>query len=322
MKEERIVKLEHKYPITIGLIADMHCGTTRALMLDEYTTLEGQTIKANKVQQILHRHWLRVSKIFKKYKIKYLFNVGDAFGGLNPRQDGAYRFLKNPDQIELATQLLLEMLGDRKDEVVVLNWRGTDYHETKPGSGEMHLELTKRLQAEGVASEFMGEAAYIEIEGKKRLRRLFVAHETPVALVYPATLMSREIDWCLKSKATKDTLPVDALIRAHIHRWLHVDHDGVHAVQLPCWQAHVPYKISTRYFFRLQPSIGGVLLLVDEEGRLRFWHFLLDETEREQLAREVIKIKPISLTRWEEDLKWKPRPLKNGEKSILKNREY
>ena len=68
MKEERIVKLEHKYPITIGLIADMHCGTTRALMLDEYVTLEGQTIKANKVQRILHKHWLKVSEIFKKYE--------------------------------------------------------------------------------------------------------------------------------------------------------------------------------------------------------------------------------------------------------------
>jgi hypothetical protein len=296
--EVNILTLEHKYPLSIGLIADIHAGETRAVMGDSYITLEGQTIYPNEVQKIINKQWSELTKVFQKYKINYLFNVGDSFAGLNPREEGAYRFLTLPDQLELTTQLIMDLLGDRKEDVIVLNWKGTMYHELRAGSGEMHLELTKRLEEEGVHSEFMGDASYIEVEGVERLRRFFVAHESPQALVYPATLMSREIDWLLKSQATGDALACDASIRAHIHRWLHLDHDGIHAVSLPCWLAWTPWKATIKYFFRLQPSIGGALLLIDEKGRLRFWHFTLPREDKLKLAEEVIKVRKISHPDW------------------------
>ena len=297
-KEVKYLTLEHEYPLSIGLIADMHCGETRAVMGDSYTTLEGQVIKPNEVQKIINKQWKEVSKVFKKFKINYLFNVGDSFAGLNPAEHGAYRFIQLPDQLELATQLIEQMLGDRREEVIVFNWKGTMYHELRAGSGEMHLELTRRLNERGIYSEFMGDAAYIQVEGVSRSRRLFVAHEAPTALVHPATLMSREIDWLLKAQATGDALPCDAVIRAHTHRWLHVDHDGVHAVQLPCWLAWSPWKATVKYFFRLQPSIGGALLLIDRQGRLRFWHFTLPREDKLKLAEKVIKLRKISHPEW------------------------
>ena len=317
---ERFLTLKHRYPLRIGFIADTHVGTTRALSLPEFITRDGQTIKANQVQQILYKHWERMSKIFEKYRINYLFLVGDAFGGLNPLRDGAYRFLDLPDQIELATQLLLKLLGDRKEEIIVLIWRGNDYHETTPGISEMHLELTKRLQSENIVSEFMGESAYVEIEGLNKIKRLFVSHLAPSALQSPPTMMSREINWWLKAKTTKDILPVDAIIRAHLHKWYYVEHDGIQAVQLPCWQGFVPYKNSNKYYPKLQPNIGGVLGLINESGRITFTPFLLPEEERLELAREVIKIKPISHRIWQQEIDI-PRELTPEEKELIRNRE-
>jgi hypothetical protein len=183
-----------------------------------------------------------------------------------------------PAQVELTAQLLQEVYEGCNKNVDFYVWCGTKYHETKSGMGEMHMQLVEKLKSRGIPAKYMFNVSYVELHGGKsqktneeRLRRIFIAHEAPNALSYPATVMSRDINWALQSEASGITLPVDAIIRAHLHTWLHVDQSGKHAVQLPCWQGHIPYKATIKYFFKLQPVLGGAMMFMDDYGRLQFW---------------------------------------------------
>jgi len=274
--------LQMKFPIRVGLLPDIHAGETRGVCIPTFEFKDSggmiQTWHANEAQRMLHDLWLRNIELFKRYAIQHIFVIGDAFAGINPIEKGAFVFLNPQDQVRLAADLLEEVwLGcDKKIDFFV--WRGTTYHEFPAGHTEMHERLVEILNSRGIPAKFMYQSSYITLRGgkdaktgKERLRRLFISHEAPTGLVYPATLMSRDINWALEAEASGSTLPIDAIIRAHCHHWLHVDHSGIHAVLLPSWLGHTPYKSSIKYFFKLQPSIGGAMMLMDEYGRLQFW---------------------------------------------------
>lgn len=280
--KDDILIFRNEFPIRIGFLPDMHTGETRSVCTPtfQYKDAGGlvQTYHANKAQLMLYKLWKRNIELFKKYGVQHVFVIGDAFGGENYREKRALTFLKNSDQVTLAADLLEEVYVGCDKSVDFYIWRGTKYHELPAGQGEMHESLVEKLRSRGIPAKFMYQVSYVELYGgksvytkKERIRRIFVAHEAPTALCHPATLMSRDIDWCLTSQASGNTLPVDAIIRAHIHNWLHVDHSGIHAVQLPCWLGHVPYKSTIKYFFKLQPTLGGAMMLMDEYGRLDFW---------------------------------------------------
>jgi len=270
-----ILTLKYDYPIRIGFLPDIHAGETRAISTPDFEWIDAgglkQTWKANDAQKMLYGLWLRNADLFKKYGVQHIFVVGDAFAGSNYIEGGAYVFINKPHQIQLAADLL-EVMWEKCDKKIdFFVWSGTRYHESKIGEGNMHYQLVEELNRRGIPAIYMAQVSYVELVGKNRLRRLFICHEAPMGLVYPVTLMSRDISWALQGEASKTTLPVDAIIRAHLHYWAHVDHSGKHAVQLPAWLGFVPYKNTMRYFFKLQPTLGGAMMLMDEFGRLDFW---------------------------------------------------
>lgn len=277
-----ILTIKSKYPIRVGLLPDMHVGCTRGICTPTFKWKDAggliNTYKANKAQLMLYELWKRNIKLFKKHGVQHIFVVGDAFQGSNYLEAGAFLFITKAKQTQLAADLLEEVYYGCEKKVDFYIWRGTKYHESKAGGGEMHEGLVGELTSRGIPAKFMNQVSYIELYGSKnikngepRIRRLFIAHEAPNALCHPATLMSRDIDWCLQSEASGNTLPVDAILRAHLHHWIHVDHSGIHAIQLPCWQGFVPYKATNKYFFKLQPTVGGAMMLMDDYGRLNFW---------------------------------------------------
>lgn len=263
IKKFKPVRVSSDYVYRIGLISDMHVGENNGLFPEKYETRSGQIIQGNRLQQLLHKQWQRIIQQFDHYKVDMIFNVGDTLGGQNPIEAGGHvLFAEMDDQKECAEQLLREVIKGRPN----YHFSGTGYHEVRAGIHNYHEEIANDLDG-----EFLGPHAYLEFECPTRTRRVFMAHEAPTGLVYPATLMSRDITWALASEARGDSLPVDAIVRAHLHKWLHVDHDGKHAVQLPCWLGHVPYKQTIRYYFKLQPTIGGAMMLIDKFGRFQFW---------------------------------------------------
>ncbi len=290
IKHFKPVRVNSDYIYRIGLVSDLHVGEATGIFPDAYETCNGAVIRGSPLQQLLMKQLRRVIEIYDHYKTDMIINVGDTMGGQNPIERGAYVMLPEmDDQAMAAEQVLKEVIGTRPN----YHLSGTGYHEIKSGLHKFHLEIAKDLKG-----EFLGPHAYLDFECPKRTRRVFISHEAPTGLVYPATLMSRDISWSLMSEARGDTMPVDAIVRAHIHKWLHVDHDGKHAVQLPCFLGHTPYKATIRYYFKLQPTIGAAMMLIDKYGRFHFWGgsypFSPSREERIKINLLTMKTLPIN----------------------------
>lgn len=286
--EDGFLEIKNRFPLRIGIISDLHCGQINGLMPPFFHTRYGQVIEANPVQKLLWEEVLWLERKFDELGVQYIFNLGDNFGGRNYIGRGAYIFLENADQVTLAKESLMPLVKDRISYV----WHGTDYHELRKGEGEMHEVLVNELRADGVEAHYVGDIALVELKDSKRLRRLLVTHESPTAIVYPATLQSREIQWILMQMGTGKLPKIDAVIRAHTHHWLHVDHDSIHQISVPCMCGLPIYKATKKYFAKLLPDIGAVVLLVDEEGRMHYLHFLMP-------AEEIQRIVRLSLTQFE-----------------------
>lgn len=297
------LELTYKHYFRIAFISDVHFGETRAVFPPELATSDGQVILPNDAQKLLYKHWRRVASLLDKYKVHCITMPGDLIGGINVYESGRFmRPSRIPDQVDGLLQLILPICKGRK----VLIYRGSGYHDYPQGVGEVHKEVAERLAKEGVDSEYQDLHSYLELHGPKRMRRLFIAHEGPRYLVYPPNLAARDIQWAVMSGARGDTLEVDAIIRAHLHVWFHLDYMGKHAIQLPTWLAHTPYQATSRYFFRLQPTIGAALLLVDEMGRIDVWGgsypWSPSREEQLELHKATVKVEPIHYIK-EADLK-------------------
>jgi len=297
--------IKNAYPIRVGFLSDLHCGASRSICPERFQSKDGTIISPNEIQTHLRMLLKRNIELFKKYAVQYIFVVGDAIAGSNPAEAGAYLSLsEKPDQVKMAADILQEVWEGCDRKPMFLIWSGTPYHESKKGEADHHEELADKLNARQIPAKYMKDVSYIELYGGKdaltgedRTRRIFIAHEAATALVYPATLLSRDINWSLESEASHTSLPIDAIIRGHLHHTLHVDHSGKHAYQLPCWLAHTPYKATIKYFFKFQPSLGGAMMLMDEYGRLQFWggSYPFGFTRKEYLAVHRLSVTHIGL---------------------------
>lgn len=337
------IELIFKYPIRVGFLPDLHSGATRAITLEEFETKEGTRIVPNDIQKLLRKLWLRNIEMFKKYQVQYIFVIGDSIAGLNPAEAGYFISMTPPDQVKLAADLLEEVWVGCDKKPIFFIWSGTGYHEGRKGMSDLSKQLVDALNAKGIKATDMSDCAYIDLfcgkdilTNQSRIRRIFVSHEAATGLVYPATLLSRDITWALESEASNASLPVDAIVRAHLHHWLHVDHSGKHAVQLPCWLGHTPYNKTIKYFFKLQPTLGGAMMVMDEYGRLDFWGgsypfgFAKDEYLRiHELCVTRIGLDPETQKKYleREELEKRKNPIITKEdikktREIFKNRKY
>jgi len=288
-KEGNVLQLKDSYPLRMAAVSDLHAGASRAGMPSIFTTKEKNTVRPNPVQKIINDHWKFYWKKMDEFKAQVVLVIGDVFAGTNRRERASE--LEVVKSLEDQFTMGLELLKPHVKNRTVLVWGGTGYHESQ--DTRLHRRLAEELEPYANQSVYMGGVSYLELLGRKRMRRILVAHEAPSAFVYTAMVMSREITFHNALTQEGKTLPVDMIIRAHLHRWIHVDEGYVHYILVPCWQGFVPYKTTIKYFGKLQPDIGGALILVDDKDRIRPWEFRLSKEMNRELHKQVIKITPI-----------------------------
>ena len=282
--------LKHSYPIRSLFLADFHCGAWSGLQPKKFITTDGRTFTQNPVQKILYNQFQRIKEVADEFKIQYIFFLGDLLNGLNYRGKGHGVTCELRDQKRMAVQLLSEIAQDRTIYII----SGTRYHSIPKGEGEPEENVAVDLRDRGFSAHFLGDMALIDLEELKRKRRIYIAHEASAGLVSQANLMSREINWALEAIAKGKVRSIDAIFRAHLHHYVHVDHSRIHAVQVPCFAGLTAYNQTIKYFFKLQPDIGAVTMFADEEGRLRIWEFLMSKEAHMKMTELIIKVQPVS----------------------------
>jgi hypothetical protein len=101
-----------------------------------------------------------------------------------------------------------------------------------------------------------------------------ISHGESAAYIYREMLMGREALFQKYSEALGKIPHIDVIVRGHWHQFIYIHAHGQHMLQLPCWVAFEPNKIFLKSYGKMQPDIGGAIVFIDNNDRVRVWHFL------------------------------------------------
>jgi predicted phosphodiesterase len=256
-----------KYKRIIALISDTHTGSKYALFPPSWKDSEGNEHKANPGQLQIYEAWESFAETCDEMDVDTVIHLGDALHGLNRKQFGLG--LMMPDlnqQKDVCVELLKPLVGGR--DFFCLS--GSGYHESL--DWKQHESICKELKPYARRSKFLGPLANLEITGTSRIMN--VAHGESGAAIYRTTVMDREGTLLLQAEAEGKLPHFDIIARGHWHFFLHLHLAHQHLIQVPCWMAWEPSRPYLRYYGKMQPHIGGVIVRIDQQDRIDPMHFL------------------------------------------------
>ena len=257
----------------IAIISDTHFGAYHSLFPPEYMTKNKQVIKASKGQKEIYNHWRYFIKKCDEFNVDTVIHLGDIIHGINTKSKTTI-FHKFDDQIKLAVEVLKEIIKDRKFFLVA----GSQFHES------IEFEIGETIAGK-LDGKFLGYVADIEIGFCKKT--LNIAHSPGNPLIYQATTLDREIIFYKLAESKGMVKRADWIIRGHLHTYSHQDNSKIHAMLVPCWCGYEVIRDAKLYGKR-QPDIGGIILLIDAEGRIIPLHFLMAKNPCFYTAGEII----------------------------------
>jgi len=261
-----LINVTNKYKRVIALLSDVHIGSRYAVFPDNYITEDGDKLSnaRNAGQLKLLKCWKDFSTICDKFKVDSIFLVGDITAGMNPKELGMYMMTTDLDEQVDASVLLLKPLCENRKVGV---WSGTTYHESLATNVKIHKRMAELLDG-----RYMGNLSNVRLTPSRKIAN--ITHKSTGAVIYPETVMGRDMMLFKEAEALGLIPKIHVIIRGHRHKWNYIHKVDQHYIQLPCWQAFIPWKGITRWYPRMQPDIGGALLLIDSKDRIRVWHFL------------------------------------------------
>jgi hypothetical protein len=256
-----------RFKRVILLTADMHVGSRYALAPDDWNSCkEGNPLELNQGQQAILEHWNFCMQICKKWKVDTAFFLGDITNGVNKQEFGIQQMTTDLDeQIDGAVKLLKPLRKQCRNGFYFCS--GSGYHESV--DTRIHMRLSEILNG-----TFLGAVANVKI--RNTTRTLNVAHGVSSAFIYRTMLMSREALFLMEAEQLgKLEIPIDMVVRAHWHKFIHIHQEKIHMVQLPGWQAFVPWKGAMTSYGKFQPDVGMCLLFIDSENRMMLHHYTM-----------------------------------------------
>ncbi len=262
MKKKSLVS---KIVRSIAFISDLHVGSRYAICPDEFVTAEGQVVRPSAGQTVLNDHFRAFAKKCDELGVDTVVVNGDALHGQNVQEQGVGLSTSNMDeQVDMGVTVLRPLVKNRK----LLMLSGSGYHKSVRG---MNPEKCVCDKLEGT---WLGPLANVQFKPSKRVFNIL--HGYSGSAIYREMILARE-GFFMKWAQGSEKLPkVDLLIRGHLHNFIHIHENDMHLLQLPCWVAFEPSKITLRLYGKMQPDIGGVVVILDEENRIIVHHYLYD----------------------------------------------
>ena len=264
-----------KWKRVLALVSDTHVGSKRALWPPEHTTEEGTIYKANRGQHQLYEYWLDFCTVCDEHKVDTVIHLSDACHGTNRKGFGGNLVTPELDVQQDVVEKLLEPLVKGRKFIII---SGSGYHQSL--DTKIHKGIAKSL-----GGKYGGYLCEGKITGTSRT--LNISHGRSGAVIYRTTVIDRELVDILQAEAQGKLDKIDIVARGHWHTWIHLDAHGKHGIQVPCWCAWIPEGPYLRSYGRMQPDIGGVLILIDEADRIRVWHFLYPAVKNSMFTRTV-----------------------------------
>ena len=251
------------------VISDVHTGSIYGLQPPAFTDFAGRVVPQNVGQQFLWRCWLDFAQRAGRFKPDFVIVNGDVVDGPQRKNQGAELSLPAPgDQVAAAKDVLRE-LRKKTNQAKWFFTQGTPYHVGEWGDAE-----------ESIASA-LGATEYLSLGNGKLCREVLWLSMEGVILeaahhisggtgFYRLTSLDREAQWSALSgkDASKGIPKSDLLIRSHVHNFAYGEHASKQILTTPCWQLQTRYA-RKHSVHRLHPDIGGIMLEIDGEAKLK-----------------------------------------------------
>lgn len=267
------------------LVGDIHANSIHALMPPSFMLDSGNIILYNKYQQWLWDKWQSFwFTVYNQYEVEAILLNGDLVQGIHVNRDGEIILLKKNEQHRLALAVLEPMLYDKGErrQMPLFVTRGTGYHDGIMGQDGEALAREMKAVQDPHTHSYSKYRWKIQWRGKI----LKATHHIQTANVYPLTPLFRALNEEKQRAVDRKTRMPDAIIRSHVHQCNVVEDSAGHlAMVLPAWQ------LSTEYVHKKIPEaiapVGGMVLTIDEAGKLRAEKYLYSVPEDEAVPVSV-----------------------------------
>lgn len=263
------------YKRVIALISDTHISSKYALFPNSYIDDKGVEYRANAGQKKIYGYWQNFCGVCDELKVDTVIHLGDALHGTNRKEFGRNLMFTDLEiQKDVAVMLLKQIVKRRKFFIV----SGTGYHQSL--DSKVHKSIAERLNG-----TFLGALANLRLKPSNRVMN--VTHGTSGAVIYRSTILDRGGHFILQAQALGKLPKIDIIVSGHLHNFIHIHFAQQHLIQLPCWMAWEESKPYLKYYGKMQPDIGGVILMIDDKDRILVWHYLYPLPHISDMIREV-----------------------------------
>jgi calcineurin-like phosphoesterase family protein len=250
------------YVRKIAFVSDTHFGSRYAPWPEGMTTPEGNLLEPSEGQRTLNSYWRQFIDTVDAIGCDTVFHNGDVIEGTNRKEFG--NLLMNAEletQKEAAAIMLEPLFRGRKAYML----KGSGYHHSLDTDVVQHL-------ADKMGVVNLKAVANCRLTPSNRI--LHISHGESAAQIYRTMLMDREGIFHLAASGEGKIPKADLIIHGHLHHFIHIDLRKQHLVQLPGWKLFSPDRIHLKNYPKMQPDIGGVIILIDDEERITVWKFI------------------------------------------------
>lgn len=248
----------------IAFIADLHVGSRFALNPPQFLTPEKLGLELHGGLLQIWTYWLDFCRKCTENKVDTVVILGDLMDGQNHRENAANLLTPSMDeQKDMAEMVLREICRNRK--LIMIG--GSGYHKGQGNNSNPEKDVCVRFNG-----EWLGSIKNVRFKPSDKMFNL--AHGESGAYIYREMLMGREMLFTKAAEALGKIPKIKVIARGHLHCFSHIHSSYMHFLQVPGWKAFEPNKIFLKSYAKMQPDIGGVIVFIDDNDRIRVWPFL------------------------------------------------
>ena len=275
MREPKVVR-------SIAFIDSIHVGSRFAVFPPDFIPKDDDTPKKlNRVQKTLLKYWISFWEECDYANVDTVICLGEFIDGISRFEQGKDQTLTDlNEQKRAAIQLMEPHVKKRKLRGV----SGSLYHIAADT-----FDLDKDI-IESLGGSHSGWVAHYKFNPCSKI--FSVSHSISTTITaHDATILSKEISATKEAEALgrlpKGVNQVDVIVKGHAHKWLSIHEKQMAAFVVPGWKVFHVIKGRTNYWPKRIPIIGGVIVRITEDDKLRIWPEIFDTPHEMGLLEEL-----------------------------------
>lgn len=248
------------------VLGDTQCGSIYGLWPERFTLSDGATYGLNPGQRYLWDCWnhlvyrIRTAKDLGLLNLTGIVFMGDAIDGRQRAQEATEAVTTRISDQAAAFVKCMEIVRSVAPNLPLYMIQGTEYHDQKAGDAvEGVAAALGAVEYGGVGSgRYSHEVLDLDVGG---VVINFAHHISALTGFYRATAIDKEALWSAIAGKDGKTPRADMIVRAHVHYFIHVEHESKHALVVPAWQLQTRY-MRKHSVYRMLPTLGAAIIRV------------------------------------------------------------